>query len=218
MCTPAMQRYLAAIFRLKQVSPTLSVSALAHYLDVSLPAVSSMIRRMETRQLVEHSSRYDLTLTLKGKQQAIPVVRRYLLAEVYLVDVMGFSWEEAHTLADKFVHGIDQSIEDRIDELTEFPSHTHRGEPIPTRDGELPVIDDTCLVDLEPGDQGIISRIHLNDPDKLRYLGDLGLMPNTLVGLVEAAPFEGPITLRCGECNCVLSYEMARSIRVCSQD
>ncbi len=214
MCTPAMQRYLAAIFRLQQMTPELTVSDLANHLDVSLPAVSTMVQRLEKKHLLERTPERNLILTTEGKQRAMPVIRRYLLAEIFLIDVMHFGWEEAHILASTFVQGVDQMIEDRIEELTGSPAFTRRGEPIPTRDGALPTIDDRPLVELQPGEQGIISRIQIADPQKLRYLAELGLVPKTPVELADAAPFEGPITLRCGENGCVLSYEMGRLIRV----
>jgi len=209
-----MQRYLAAIFRLQQMTPELTVSDLANHLDVSLPAVSTMVQRLEKKHLLERTPERNLILTTEGKQRAMPVIRRYLLAEIFLIDVMHFGWEEAHILASTFVQGVDQMIEDRIEELTGSPAFTRRGEPIPTRDGALPTIDDRPLVELQPGEQGIISRIQIADPQKLRYLAELGLVPKTPVELADAAPFEGPITLRCGEESCVLSYEMARLIRV----
>lgn len=217
MCTPAMQRYLAAIFRLQQMTPELTVSDLANHLDVSLPAVSTMIQRLEKQRLLERTPGRNLILTAEGKRRALPVIRRHLLGEVFLIDVMHFGWEEAHILAHTFVQGVNEQIEDRIDELTGSPAFTRRGEPIPTRDGVLPIIEDVALVELQPGEQGTISRIQISDPQKLRYLAEIGLVPQTPVELVNAAPFEGPITLRCGEESCVLSYEMARLIRVNTQ-
>ncbi|NDJ75915.1 MAG: metal-dependent transcriptional regulator [Chloroflexi bacterium] len=214
MITPAMERYLAAIFRLQQMTPELTISDLAHHLDVSLPAVSTMIQRLEKQRLVERTQERGLTLSAEGQQRAMPIIRRYLLAEVFLNDVMRFAWEEAHTLAYTLFQGVNQTIEDRIDELTGSPAFTRRGEPIPTRDGVLPIIEDVALGELQPGEQGTISRIQISDPDRLRYLSELGLLPQKPVELVSAAPFEGPITLRCAGQDCVISFEMAGCIRV----
>jgi DtxR family Mn-dependent transcriptional regulator len=210
----AMRRYAAELFRLQEDRDWVSPSDLAGRLEVSAQAVSRMVRRMKAAGFVEHRPYRGLRLTAAGIRAAIPAIRRHRLVEVFLVDVMGFDWEETHALADIFERGIDQVIEERIDDLTGHPSHCPHGDPIPTRDGRMPEPDDMSLVDFRSGDRGVVSRVRTHDPERLRYLRGIELMPGTHFDLLSCAPFNGPLRLMYGRRDEVIGRELATSIWV----
>ncbi|MDQ7028763.1 MAG: metal-dependent transcriptional regulator [Ardenticatenia bacterium] len=212
--TEAMQRYAAEIFRLQQDCEFVSPSLLELHLEISPQAVSRMLRRMRDAGLVEHEPYRGVRLTQAGEQVALPIIRRHRLAEVFLVEVMRFGWEETHDLADVFVNGLNAYLEERIDELTGHPDRCPHGEPIPTPDGTMPVLNDVCLVELEPGCTVRISRVRTHDVEKLRYLGELGLRPGTELDFVAAAPFNGPLRLCRGRREVVLGRELAATLWV----
>ena len=214
MVTPAMQRYAAEIYRLQQDHPHVKLSMLTEHVDASPQAVSRMIRRLKQAGLVVHEPYRGVRLTPAGERAALPVIRRHRLIEVFLVDVMRFGWEEVHELADVLEAGIDQVLEDRIDELTGHPTRCPHGDPIPTRDGVMPPLNDVSLVTLEPGVVGRISRVRTHDPEKLRYLAELGLVPGVEFRLESRAPFNGPLRLRAGNREHVLGHELAATLWV----
>ncbi len=212
--TEAMQKYAAEIFRLQQDYEFVSPSLLELNLEVSPQAVSRMLRRMREAGLIEHEPYRGVRLTETGLRVALPIIRRHRLAEVFLVQVMRFGWEETHDLADVFVNGLNEYLEARIDELTGHPTRCPHGEPIPSPDGTMPPLNDVCLVELEPGCTVRISRVRTHDVDKLRYLGELGLTPGTELAFVATAPFNGPLRLRKGQHEIVLGRQLAATLWV----
>lgn len=209
MISPGMQRYAAEIYRLQQDLPYVTLSTLCEHVNASPQAVSRMIRRLKNVSLVVHEPYRGVRLTPEGERVALPAIRRHRLIEVFLVQVMRFGWEEVHGLADVLEPGIDQVLEDRIDELTGHPSRCPHGDPIPTRDGVMPPLNDVSLVALEPGATGRISRVRTHDRDKLRYLAELGLVPDVRFRLQARAPFNGPLRLRAGKEEYVIGHELA---------
>ncbi|HEY63368.1 MAG TPA: metal-dependent transcriptional regulator [Caldilineae bacterium] len=204
-----MQRYIAEIYRLQQDLSFVPLSALAEQVNTSLQAASRMIRRLKGTGLVVHEPYQGVRLTTEGERVALPVIRRHRLTEVFLVKVMHFGWEEVHDLADELVSGINQVLEDRIDELTGHPTRCPHGEPIPSRDGVMPQLHDVRLVELESGTWGYISRVRTHDPDKLRYLAELGLLPGVEVRLLARAPFNGPLRISVAGQEQVIGQELA---------
>ena len=212
--SPTMQRYAAEIYRLEEDHPYATLSMIAERVDNSLQAVSRMINRMKDAGLLEHAPYKGVWLTTAGQQAALPAIRRHRLAEVFLVKIMGFGWDSAHGLTDTFELGIDQQIEDRIDQITGYPTHCPHGNPIPSRDGKMPELNDRSVVALDPGEMGHISRVRTMDEEKLRYLADQGLVPGVGFRLLSKGPFNGPVRLQVEHEEFVLGYELAQVIWV----
>jgi len=209
-----MRRYAAEIYRLQQDHPHAPLSSVAEHVDASLQAVSRMVNRMEAAGLVTREPYRGTRLTENGEKEAMPALRRHRLAEVFLVKVMNFGWEDAHELTDRFELGIDDALEDRIDELTGHPTRCPHGEAIPSKDGVMPVVNDTALLNLQPGDAGHISRVRTHDHEKLRYLAAEGLVPGTGFKIVGRAPFNGPMRVLVDSREYVLGPELSAWIWV----
>ena len=182
---------------------------LAEQVDASLQATSRMIRRLKEAGLVVHEPYHGVRLTPTGERVALPAIRRHRLVEVFLVQVMRFGWDEVHDLADVLASGVNQLIEDRMDELTGHPTRCPHGEPIPSRDGVMPPLNDARLTSFEPVCEVRISRVRTHDPEKLRYFAQLGLTPGTALQLVGRAPFNGPLRIRVAGQEHVLGHELA---------
>jgi DtxR family Mn-dependent transcriptional regulator len=193
--TPTMRNYLADIYRLGHGLSWVSTTTLAGSLEVSPPAAVRMVKRLHSAGLLEHQPYRGVRLTSDGARQALLGIRRHRLVERFLVDVLGFGWHEVHDEADLLQGGINQKIEDRLDEMMGHPTRCPHGEPIPSRDGVMPEIDDSPLIIAPPGANGEISRIKTHDPDKLIYLASLKLVPGTPFRLINRQPFNGPLRL-----------------------
>jgi DtxR family Mn-dependent transcriptional regulator len=98
--------------------------------------------------------------------------------------------------------------------MTGFPSRCPHGEPIPDQEGELPQVNDTCLINLAVGYKGIISRVRTNEPERLQYFASLGLVPGVEFEIVGRAPFNGPMRLRVGRDEVVLGVELVKALWV----
>jgi DtxR family Mn-dependent transcriptional regulator len=209
-----MRRYAAEIYRLQQDLPQVPVSVLTEHIEASAQAASQMIRRLSEGGYLVHEPYRGVRLTESGERIAMPALRRHRLGEVFLVRVMGYDWAAAHQLADTFELGINSELEARMDELTGHPTRCPHGEPIPSADGIMPVIDDTPLTDVPSGSECVISRVRTHDLDKLSYIGSLGLTPGEPFHLLSCAPFRGPLNLEMKRSNHVIGYELAGSLWV----
>mgnify|MGYP001067206553 CR=1 FL=1 len=212
--SPAMQRYAAEIYRLQEDHAYVPLSLLAEQVDTSLQAASRMIRRLKEADLIIHEPYQGVRLTPKGERIALLGIRRHRLIEVFLVQIMRFGWDEVHDMAEQLELGVNQVLEDRMDELTGHPIRCPHGEPIPTRDGVMPRLNDVSLIILSPGAMGWISRVRTHDPAQLRYLKELGLVPGVGFHLLNQAPFNGPLRLLVGAQELVLGRELAAKLWV----
>jgi DtxR family Mn-dependent transcriptional regulator len=135
-----------------------------------------MVGRMKKLGLLEHELYKGVRLTREGERVAMPALRRHRLVEVFLVRVMKYGWDEAHDLSDQFELGINEHLEDRLDELTGHPTRCPHGEPIPSKDGVMPTIQDTSLASLQPVRAPRISRAHAQ-PRRAAFFAGFGLFP-----------------------------------------
>lgn len=195
LTTDGMLDYLTAIYRLGERVEKVTTSALAEQMHVSAPAASSMLKRLEESQFVERSSVDGVSLTAQGQLAALQLIRRHRLLEVFLIQVMGFTWDQVDSEAHRLEHAVSSSFEDRMDALCGRPTHCPHGDPIPTKDGHIHDAPTTQLADMPPGTTGILHRVTARDAQVLRYLARLGLMPGQPVQLVEVGPFNGPVTV-----------------------
>jgi DtxR family Mn-dependent transcriptional regulator len=209
-----MRRYAAEIYRLQQDHEQVSLSLLSTSVDASAQAISAMVKRLGDGGYLVHEPYRGVRLTAPGEKIAMPALRRHRLVEVFLVRVMGYDWAAAHEHADVFEKGVNDELEERIDELAGRPTHCPHGEPIPSKEGVMPPLRDQPLLDVPSGSDCVISRVRTHDMDKLHYIGELGLVPGVPFHLFSCAPFKGPLRLQIKPQDHVIGYELAGSLWV----
>jgi DtxR family transcriptional regulator, Mn-dependent transcriptional regulator len=214
MITHAMEDYLKIIFRLQEEESTVTTQAIAARLNVQSPSVTNMIKRLADLKLVEHTPYRGVTLTQTGRKAALEVVRHHRLLELYLAEALGYSWDEVHEEAERLEHSISEEFEARIDEALGYPRHDPHGEPIPTAEGEIATAGGVRLLDLDPGDEAVVERVTDHDPEKLRYLGGMGLYPDARLILLEQFPFDGPVKILVRDVEHILGRDLADVVRV----
>ena len=193
-----MLDYLAAIYRLgngDSGQERVTTSALAERMHVSAAAASSMLKRLEESGFVERSNVDGIMLTEQGRLAALQLVRRHRLLEVFLVNTMGFTWDQVDVEAHRLEHAISAAFEERIERISGYPTHCPHGDPIPRKDGALPLERLVTVPEMTPGQRGVLRRVASNDARVLRYLSQLALEPGRTLRLVDLAPFNGPVTL-----------------------
>lgn len=210
----AMREYLAEIYRLQEDSPTVSTTSLADRLNVSPPAIPRMLKRLQSAGYVKHVPYQGVELTDRGREEALREIRRHRILEVFLVSVMGFTWDEAHEHADDLSAGLNDRLTERMAEMGGWPQRCPHGEPIPDRDGHLPEVNDVCIINLGVGHKGAVSRVRTHEPEKLQYFASLGLVPGAPLEILGRAPFNGPMRLRVGRDEVVIGYELMKSLWV----
>jgi DtxR family Mn-dependent transcriptional regulator len=212
--SPAMRRYAAEIYRLQQDHEQVSLSLLSSHVESSAQAISTMVKRLNKNGYLVHEPYRGVRLTPAGERIAMPALRRHRLTEVFLVKVMNYDWASAHELSDVFERGVNDEIEDRMDELAGHPTRCPHGEPIPSKDGVIPKIEDMPLVDVPSGSDCVVSRVRTHNMEELHYIGELGLVPGTPFHLLSCAPFKGPLRLQMKPQDHIIGYELSQSIWV----
>ncbi len=210
--TVAVQDYLKAIYVLESAGERATTSALAQRMGVSAPSATAMTKRLDELGLVERVPHRGVALTEAGRLGALEVVRHHRLLERYLVDRLGLTLDEVHAEAELLEHALSEELEAKIDAELGFPTHDPHGDPIPDRELRLVHDERRTLLDLEPGSRGSIARVPDGDSELLRYLGDLGLVPEAGVEMVAQAPFGGPVTVRTSRGEHAISRELADRI------
>ena len=212
--TAAMEDYLKVIYRLSEDGKRATTQAIAERMNVAAPSVTGMIKRLADLKLVEHERYRWVTLTPAGEKAALEIVRHHRLLELYLAEALGYSWDEVHDEAERLEHTISEEFEARIDRALGYPTTDPHGDPIPSASGAIHAVPDDRLSALAPGESATISRVDDTSPEKLRYLGTLGLYPDTEVRVIERQPFGGPLLVRVGEEEHFVGAELADTIHV----
>ncbi|HAV75967.1 MAG TPA: DtxR family transcriptional regulator, partial [Anaerolineae bacterium] len=151
--TISIQNYLKNIYDLTENGETASTNALAAKLSVSAPSVTGMIQKLSTAEppLVEYQKHQGVTLTRDGRRAALEVIRHHRLLETWLVQTLGYSWDEVHEEAERLEHVISEDFERRIAAALGHPLRDPHGELIPTADLKMPLEESTPLSSLRPG-------------------------------------------------------------------
>jgi DtxR family Mn-dependent transcriptional regulator len=200
--SPAVEDYLKAIYELQEESGGGSVgtAALAARLGVTRAAVTGMVKKLAAspRALIAYTRYHGTRLTARGARAALEVVRHHRLIEAYLIEALGYSWDEVHTEADHLEHAISEDLEARIAAFLGDPRSDPHGAPIPLKDGSLPRRREVRLTDVAVGQGGEVSRVPDEDPEMLRYFDRVGLRPPHHLEVTDRGPFEGPVLVRIG--------------------
>ncbi len=212
--SPAIEDYLKAIYTLGRTQTQVTTSLLAEHLGFKPASVTGMLKTIAEMHLVRYTPYRGVELTPAGERIALEVVRHHRLLELYLVQALGFGWDEVHEEAERLEHHISEKLEARIAAYLGEPAFDPHGDPIPSIEGTLPVGTDARLSDLVVGERGYIARVRDQQPDRLRYLADLGLVPGALLDVVASAPFDGPLSVRVGGAVHPLDRRIAREIYV----
>ena len=169
-------------------------------------------------RLVSYVRAEGIELTPAGTKVALEILRHHRLIELYLKEALGYSWDQVDEEAEKLEHHISEEFEDRIDRMLGHPTRDPHGAPIPTKDGRIDDPPRPSLAELAPGERARVAQVSDHDPAMLRYLGELGLYPETDVEVVARAPYGGPMRLLVGGAPRDVGEELARNVFVLRPD
>jgi len=213
MLTPHAEEYLEAIYRLGGQDSPVHLSPLAEHLSLSAAAVNEMVRRLEEQDLVSYTPYRGVKLEEDGLCQALAVIRRHRLWERFLTDMLGLSWDVVHDEACKLEHAASETVTERLAELMDHPVSCPHGKPMPPP-GCVVVFPEevVSLAAFQPGQGGTVAYVGREEPELLRYLEQLHLLPGVEVTVEQIAPFDGPLTIRVGDEISVIGHNAAETI------
>jgi DtxR family Mn-dependent transcriptional regulator len=215
MLSAVMEDYIKAMYVLEnEAGERVATSALADYLDVTPPTVSSMLNKLEERRLIEREQYKGATLTEEGELVALEILRHHRLLESFLTEQLDYDWADVHDEADRLEHHISDELSERIAEALGNPGVDPHGDPIPDAELRLPEGEATSrLADAAVGDRVVVRRIRHQGDEELRYLADAGVRPDVELEVVDIAPF-GMVTVDTSAGEQSLPEEIAALIEV----
>lgn len=212
--TISIQDYLKNIYELTENGEVASTNALAKKLNISPPSVTGMVQKLASAKpaLVEYQKHQGVTLTKDGKKAALEVIRHHRLLEAWLVQTLGYSWDEVHEEAERLEHVISEDFERRIAAAMGNPIRDPHGELIPTEDLKMPLDESTPLSSLRPNQVATIQRVKASDANLLRHLDELGLVPGARIEVKDYSPYDHNLTIKIGRKTSVFGLNITSQI------
>jgi DtxR family Mn-dependent transcriptional regulator len=201
MPSESVENYLKAIYMIERRAVgagRVKNKAIAESLALALPSVTSMLKSLAARGLLDYVPYRGVQLTEEGRSAALKVIRRHRLVELFLHETLELTWSEVHEEAERLEHALSDKLTDRMDTFLGYPTIDPHGDPIPTREGVMPATEGRSLLGVGVGATAVVTRVLTQDSAFLEYLAQKGIVLNTRVLIQEVAPFEGPITLAVG--------------------
>lgn len=209
------ENYIKSIYSLSQEAGEVYVSVLAKKLGVKLPTVNSMIKKLGTKKLVAYAPYQGIKLTEKGKKEALSIIRKHRLAELFLVKVLNLGWEEVHDIAEQLEHVNSERFYERIDEMLGYPKADPHGEPIPDVNGKISAQTRISLSQVSEGKSAKITAVGNDDKSFLDHLNSKGLQIGDNVTVKKKEAFDGSVTITMkGKKETMLSHLVAERIWV----
>lgn len=196
--TQSIQDYLKHIYELNENGGLASTNDLAARLNVSPASVTGMLQRLASSKppLVVYKKHHGVTLTKTGEKAALEVIRHHRLLESFLVNTLGYRWDEVHHEADKLEHVISEDFEARMAEALGHPTRDPHGEIIPTADLTMPSDESYPLAFLRTNETATVKRVSDDDPALLRHLRKIGIIPEVKITVKNFSELDGNLTLQ----------------------
>jgi DtxR family transcriptional regulator, Mn-dependent transcriptional regulator len=193
--TRSVEDYLKAIFQLSHQGGFAATRDIAGLLDLAAPSVSGMVKRLSEMGLIEHVPYRGVQLTTQGRRAALRMIRRHRVLELYLTRYLGYDWDNVHGEAERLEHAVSDDLIERMAAALGDPRYDPHGDPIPTAEGEIEETELVSVAEAELGTELELRQVGTQDPARLRYFAEQGLVPGVRVTVTDRQPFNGPTTV-----------------------
>jgi DtxR family Mn-dependent transcriptional regulator len=194
--TLSEENYIKAIFHLSlDREQSVSTNALAEEMETTAASVSDMLKKLAKKSLIEYKKYQGVYMTEQGRRLALNVIRKHRLWEVFLVDKLGFQWDEVHEIAEQLEHIQSPLLVNRLDQFLGFPRFDPHGDPIPDEHGEIQDLPQVNLMDMEAGQKGIVMTVKDSSPVFLKYLDKIGIGIQSRIKVMERIEFDGSMEI-----------------------
>lgn len=209
------ENYLKALFHLSAENPQVSVLDLSKSLDIKMPTVNSMVKKLAAKGLVNYEKYKPLELTSEGRKNAGIIIRKHRLVEMFLVEKLGFGWDEVHEVAEQLEHIQSPKLFSKIDEILQYPKVDPHGSPIPNEEGEIEQQNYLKLSEGVLEENYIFMAVGSSDDRFLRQIDKLGIKLGDKVKILEVMDFDRSQRILINEkLELTLSHQVISNIKV----
>ena len=189
------ENYIKALFNLANEKGEVSVNELSKRLDIKMPTVNSMMKKLADKKLVHYESYKPLRLTEKGKKEAGLIIRKHRLTEMYLVQKMGFGWEQVHEIAEQIEHLHSPYFFEKMDEILGYPTIDPHGSPIPDKTGKIDWVHYEKLSNCKPGETVKLAAVIQTTDEFLKFLNSRELQLGLKIKIKAVEKFDGSMLI-----------------------
>lgn len=208
------ENYLKAMFSLSEKNGEVSVNELSKALNIKMPTVNSMVKKLAAKGFLNYQIYRPIQLTEKGEKVALAIIRKHRLTEMFLVEKMGFGWEEVHEVAEQIEHIHSPKFFAKMDELLDYPKVDPHGSPIPDASGNLHWKKYEKLNEFAPGDKLKLVAVTNSNDDFLKYLNSKNITLDMQLEILEIEEFDQNMTVRLNDEVTVLSSKVTEKLLV----
>ncbi|MEO6039117.1 MAG: metal-dependent transcriptional regulator, partial [Saprospiraceae bacterium] len=213
--TTAEENYLKAIFKIEEKEgKSASTNAVAAAMQTTAASVTDMLKRLAEKELIIYEKYRGVQLTKPGSRVATSLIRKHRLWEVFLVNKLGFAWDEVHEMAEQLEHVQGDALISRLDAFLDHPQFDPHGDPIPDAEGRWTLRAQRLLAEMQPGDRGAVSGVEDHSTAFLQYLEQLGLLLGAEIELLERMGYDQSVRVRIQNQEQVLSEKVSRNLYV----
>ena len=213
--TTSEENYLKVIYHLSNLSPKgVNTNAIAAMLDTKASSVTDMLKKLSEKDWINYQKYQGVSLTDKGKLNAKIIVRKHRLWEVFLVEKLGFAWDEVHEVAEELEHIKSEKLINQLDQFLNFPRFDPHGDPIPNAKGEIIKIEKQLVSEIEVGRTITCVGVKDTSVDFLQYLNKQNISLGTKMKVLEKEPFDGTLKIEINNSVLVISDKIANNLYV----
>lgn len=214
MISQTEENYLKAIYALTRNQDEANVNEIGKLLNIKMSTVNNMIKKLSEKGLILYESYKPVRLTDKGEKQAALVVRKHRLTEMFLVEKMGFGWEEVHEIAEQIEHIKSKKFFEKMDEILGYPKVDPHGSAIPDKHGKIKDQNYISLLECKPGNTVIFKAVNQSSDELLKYLNSKNIELGTEINITSIEPFDNSLYINYNDRNEVISSKVSAMLMV----
>ncbi|GAB4154293.1 MAG: metal-dependent transcriptional regulator [Winogradskyella sp.] len=196
MITLSEENYLKTIYHLEnQQGSAVSTNAIAEKIETKASSVTDMVKKLADKDFINYKKYQGVSLTKKGKNTALNIIRKHRLWEVFLVDKLNFSWDEVHDVAEQLEHIKSPKLIDELDAFLEFPTHDPHGDPIPDKDGVISKSDKIKLSKAQINTKCKFVGVNDSSSEFLKYLDKHQIALGCEITVIAKESFDDSMTV-----------------------
>jgi DtxR family Mn-dependent transcriptional regulator len=209
------ENYLKAIYHLSDGgSKAVLTNELAEAMSTKAASVTDMIKKLSAKEVITYEKYYGVNITAQGKSEALIVIRKHRLWETFLVDKLGFAWDEVHEVAEQLEHINSPRLIEKLDEFLGYPKVDPHGDPIPDHKGKIKIIPQVPVDQLAIGYQGKIAAVKDSDSNLLKYLDKIGARPGVKIKVLGKEEYDDSMEILIDDHRVFISKAVSQNILV----
>jgi DtxR family Mn-dependent transcriptional regulator len=212
MNSQSEEDYLKALYHLEMDFDSISTNSIADFLDMKPSSVTDMLKKLAEKKFINYQKYKGTSLTKKGKLIALSIIRKHRLWETFLVEKLGFGWDQVHTIAEQLEHIKSDELIENLDNFLGNPKYDPHGDPIPSKDGNIEKMNQKLLVELKPSQKGIITGVKKGTASLLNYLDKEKVKLGDSIRVIEILEFDGTYIVEINERKLTFSEKICQNL------